>query len=179
MNILLETQKGQIIIRLAAPADAANVRALRLEALRTNPVSFSADLSIEEARGAAWWTERLQEYHREQLAVICLAEAGGELVGMTGLVRGNRPKTEHSAMIWGVYVQPEWRGLRIAQQLIESSLEWARQQGVVVVKLAVVNSNQAAIRAYKRLGFFVYGEDPKAIRYEGLDYDDFLMAKFL
>jgi len=179
METKMETPKGPVLIRKATPEDAGRLRALRLEALRTDPVAFSADLSIEEALTDAQWAERLGGYEVEQSGLIVVAEANGELVGMTGLGRGNRPKTQHNGTIWGVYVQPEWRGLRIADRLIEGCLDWARERGLTIVKLGVVNSNQPAIRAYTRLGFTVYGEEPKAIRYEGVDYDDLLMAKLL
>ncbi len=175
----METPKGMVVIRPAGPQDAARVRALRLEALKTDPVAFSADLSVDEARTAEWYVERFQEYEHDQSGLIVVAEAGDELVGMAGLARGNRPKTRHTGMIWGVYVQTEWRGLRIAERMIEDCLEWAGKHGLAIVKLAVVNSNQAAIRAYKRLGFTAYGEEPMAIRYEGVDYDDLLMARLV
>jgi RimJ/RimL family protein N-acetyltransferase len=94
---------------------------------------------------------------------------------MTGIVRGNSPKTRHDALIWGVYVKPEWRGLHIAAELIHSCFEWAKARKVVLTKLGVVTVNQSAIRCYERCGFKIYGTEPRAIFYEGKYYDEYLM----
>ena len=77
-------------------------------------------------------------------SVIYLAEAGEELVGMTGLGRGHWQKTEHGGVIWGVYVQPAWRGLHIAEALIEGCIAWGKALGMTVVKLGVMTGNAPA-----------------------------------
>ncbi len=79
-------------------------------------------------------------------------------------------------MIWGVYVKPEWRGRHISESLVRSCLEWAREKGLAIVKLAVVTTNQPAIQCYERCGFTIYGTEPKAINYDGKYYDEYLMA---
>jgi RimJ/RimL family protein N-acetyltransferase len=40
----------------------------------------------------------------------------------------------------------------------------------------VVTTNPAAIRCYTRCGFEVYGIEPQAIRYDGKNYNELLMA---
>jgi RimJ/RimL family protein N-acetyltransferase len=47
----------------------------------------------------------------------------------------------------------------------------------VVVKLGVITTNTPAIRCYARCGFTVYGIDPKVIYYDGVFYDELLMAR--
>jgi ribosomal protein S18 acetylase RimI-like enzyme len=96
---------------------------------------------------------------------------------MAGLVRGHWPKTRHSGTLWGVYVQPEWRGHHVAEALLDTCLAWAQAHEVMIVKLAVVTTNTPAIRCYVRCGFAVYGIEPKAIYYDGVYYDELLMAK--
>jgi hypothetical protein len=48
---------------------------------------------------------------------------------------------------------------------------------VPFVKLAVVTTNTPAVRCYARCGFAVYGIEPQAICYDGVFYDELLMAK--
>jgi RimJ/RimL family protein N-acetyltransferase len=69
--------------------------------------------------------------------------------------------------------------LQIAEGLIAGCIEWARSQGVKVVKLAVITTNAAAIRCYARCGFSVYGIEPQAICSAGASYDELLMARFV
>jgi RimJ/RimL family protein N-acetyltransferase len=179
VGALLYTAKGSVTIRVAQVEDAALLRALRLEALADAPIAFAADYDRTAAEPVERWVQRINEYDQGNQSVIYVAQAGEQLVGMTGLGRGHWHKTEHGGVIWGVYVQPSWRGLHLAQALIEACIAWGQGLGMTVVKLGVVTDNAAAIRCYLRCGFTVYGVDPQAICYNGIMYDELLMAKFI
>ena len=179
MSARLPTPHGYITIRPAQVADAARLRLLRLEALKDAPVAFAADYDRTEAETVDRWVQRINEYVQGNQSVIYVAEAGEQLIGMTGLGRGHWKKTEHGGVIWGVYVVPAWRGLHVAEALIEACIAWGRALGMTVVKLGVVTSNAPAIRCYLRCGFSVYGVDPQAICYNGVAYDELLMAKLI
>ena len=177
MSNTLTTPQGVVAIRPAVPDDAAALRELRLEALGAHPDAFSADYAAAAAQSAQAWAERVAGYAVESQGVICVAAAAGRLVGMTGLVREQWPKSRHGATLWGVYVKVEWRGLHVAEALVNEGIAWARAHGVVILKLGVVTRNVAAIRCYARCGFTVYGLDPKTIRHDGVYYDELLMAR--
>ena len=177
MNHSLTTAKGPVTIRPAFPADAASLRELRLEALANYPAAFAADYAITAAQSTEFWVERIIDNTVDDKGVICLATAEGQLVGMCGLLRGHWPKIRHSGTIWGVYVKPAWRGLHVAEALLDECIAWARAHGVEIVKLAAITTNTAAIRCYARCGFTVYGIEPKAVCYDGVYYDELLMAK--
>jgi|SRR5215216_1091266 len=174
MKRSITTPRGTITIRDATPADALPFRELRLEALQDSPTAFSADYQKNLDHPAKYWEGRLTM--EEDEAIIFLAEHEGKLVGMTGIARGSSPKTRHGAWIWGVYVTPEWRGLRIAEELINSCCTWAKARKILLVKLGVAAINTSAIRCYERCGFSTYGTEPRAIFYEGQYYDEFLMS---
>jgi RimJ/RimL family protein N-acetyltransferase len=169
------TPRGKVLIREAKPADAIPFRELRLDALQDSPTAFSADYQKNLSHPAKHWEDMLTMQPDE--ATIFLAIQEGNLIGMTGMVRGNSSKTRHSAMIWGVYVRPEWRGLHIAEELIKSCLKWAKLRKIVLAKLGVVSINTAAIGCYERCGFQAYGTEPRAICYEGKYYDELLMYR--
>ena len=177
MNDSLTTSKGSITIRPVVPADAASLRELRLEAVANYPAAFAADYAITAAQSIEFWAERIIDNTVDDKGVICVATAEGQLIGITGLLRGHGPKIRHSGVIWGVYVKPEWRGLHVAEALLGECIAWARAHGVEIVKLAAITTNTAAIRCYARCGFTVYGIEPKAICYDGVDYDELLMVK--
>jgi ribosomal protein S18 acetylase RimI-like enzyme len=182
----LQTQRGPVLIRQAVPADAAAFRKIRLEALEMNPEAFSADLETNQAQPYEYWVDRLEKLGPEHGNMLYFAEGpktggaeepGPRLVGLTGVFLGNTSKTRHSATIYSVFVEPEWRGLGIAGALLESCLDWAKSQNVSVVRLGVNATNVAAIRCYARIGFLVYGLETQSLRVNGRDYDLLLMGK--
>ncbi len=56
---------------------------------------------------------------------------------MAGIYRDPRPKIRHTATIWGVYVNPAWRGLKMGERLMQACLDWARSHEVIFVRLGV------------------------------------------
>lgn len=163
------------MIRPAQLEDAAAFRALRLQALRDHPVAFTADLTTNLERPMSFWEDRIRGLGDETM--IYFAAQGEALVGMCGLHWDTSPKVHHSGLIWGVYVRPEWRGQKIAEALIEQCLDYGQARGMLVFKLGVAATNAPAIRCYLRCGFQVYGVEPQAVIYDGVVYDELLMAR--
>lgn len=172
MNGSIPTSRGTVLIREANPNDVARYRELRLEALLDSPTAFSADYQMNLNHPMSFWEGRLTF---DEHGILFVAEHENTLIGMTGIRKGETPKTKHGAYVWGVYVRPAWRGLHIAEALIQSCAYWARERHVVILKLGVMANNESAIRCYKRCGFTVYGTEPRALFYEGQYYDEFLM----
>ncbi|HET9588393.1 MAG TPA: GNAT family N-acetyltransferase [Anaerolineales bacterium] len=177
MNKTITTTRGAVLIRGAKLADAAQLRELLLEALQDSPIAFAADYERAVSHPAQYWEDRLKMDADE--ANLFFAEYEDRLIGMTGIERSRSSKTRHSAWIWGVYVTPAWRGLRVAEELVSASLAWAEAKEIVVVKLGVASTNVPAIRCYERSGFVIYGTEPRAIFYEGKYYDEYLMSRSL
>lgn len=177
MERVLETPRGNVTLRPSREMDLTDFRELRLEALRNNPASFGSDYDTIKANPMQFWISRL--YAGSEDGALYFAVHGEDLIAMCGIQLGTSPKTRHSATIWGVYVKPEWQGLRIARELIEECIGWGKTHGVKVAKLAVVADNASAIRCYEGVGFTVYGRDPKAMCHAGVYYDELLMARLI
>ena len=174
---ILSTLKGDVSIREATTEDAPSLYQLRLEALRTNPEAFSADVEKAEANGKETWVKRLTEYSQDQSGAIIVASVASSLVGLAGIARGHSQKTRHNGLVWGVYVNPDWRCLHIAEAMLQNIINWSREHGLIVLKLGVVTLNEPAIACYQRCGFSTYGIEPKSIYYGGIYYDEYLMAR--
>ena len=172
----ISTSKGTIVVREANLGDMDLYRALRLFALQESPLAFGQDYETSLNYSTETWQERLRD---DGHSITFIAEHDQTLIGMTGILRRPLPKTKHSATIVGVYVHPDWRGLRIAESLINTCIEWARSKDVVIVKLSVNAENNSAIRCYQRCGFTIYGTEPRGTYYDGKYYDGHLMFKAL
>lgn len=176
MNKSIPTARGVIVIREASLADLTQFRELRLRALQDSPTAFPADYQANANQPSSYWQDRLKE---DENGNLFLAEHEPRLIGMTGIMRGQSPKTKHSADIWGVYVHSEWRGLHIAGALIERCIEWAKSKDVNIVKLGVVIPNESAVRCYQRCGFTISATQPRGIFHGGQYYDGYLMYRDL
>ena len=127
------------------------------------------------ARPNEYWQERLK-FDKDREALF-FAEHEGQLAGMTGIFRGLVKEKPPRIRPFGECTsRPQWRGRHISETLVRSCLGWAKEQGLVIVKLAVVTTNRPAIRCYERCGFTIYGKEPKALFYDGVYYDEYLMS---
>ena len=169
-----DTLRGKVIIRDGNMGDVVQFRELRLFALQESPTAFSADYEINFNHLMSFWEGRLTF---DEHGTIFFVEQDSLLIGMIGIRKGETAKTKHGAYIWGVYIRTEWRGLHIAEELINACIEWAKAREVEIVKLGVMTVNASAIRCYERCGFTVYGTEPRGIFYEGKYYDEFLMYR--
>lgn len=174
--INIETKNGTVFIREGTISDAEQFRALRLEALQDSPIAFPVDYTVNLNHPVSFWENRLKT---DEGGTIFFAEHENRLVGMTGIRRGESPKTKHNATIWGVYVCPVWRGLHIAQSLIEACIGWAKSRDVIIVKLGVTAASTSAVRCYQQCGFIIHGTEPRGIYHNGQYYDGYLMYRSL
>jgi RimJ/RimL family protein N-acetyltransferase len=169
---------SEIVIRPVTLDDVDAFRELRLEALRTQPIAFGADYADNLARPRGFWVDRIAPGD-DVASLIHVADASGELVGLTGIRAEAGPKQKHVGIVWGVFVREAWRGRRLGDRLVNACTEWGAAQGLRYAKLGVHTGNTSAICCYLRCGFSVYAVDPEVIAWEGMYHDELLMAKRL
>ncbi|WP_243373625.1 GNAT family N-acetyltransferase [Microvirga solisilvae] len=162
---------AKLLIRTLEPSDAQSYRDLRLEALRANPEAFGS--SYEEEAPQSLETVRARIPASGPNAIFG-AFADGRLVGMAGFAVYDRKKALHKGLMWGVYVQAEWRGNGLGRELVQRVIERASQH-VIILEAAVGLSNDSARRTYHALGFKPYGIERKALRIGDVFYDEELL----
>lgn len=144
--------------------DAQAFRALRLQCLRDHPEAFTSDHDSEAAKPLSATVDRINAQ------ALFGAFDGEQMVGMIGLDRETRPQNRHKAHVVAVYVAPSHLGRGVAQQLVHTVIDHARQQGVQRLVLTVTHGNDRAQALYERLGFAVFGIEPDAILVKGILY---------
>ncbi|HRJ77507.1 GNAT family N-acetyltransferase [bacterium] len=155
--------------RKLSTADAHAYNELRCEMLRAHPDAFGDSLEEHLARGFAEVQRRLEGKEDSQVFGAFL---DGHLVGAAGFFRESHNKARHVATIWGVYTRPQVRGQGVSAALIKLALEALRGLGVDLVQLDVGSHNVPARRVYEQLGFVKTGLWPRALRVNGVDYDE-------
>ena len=155
--------------RRLTSADAPAYNELRCEMLRGHPDAFGDSLEEHLARGLAEVERRLGAGEDSQVFGAFLY---GQLVGAAGFFRESHNKARHIATIWGVYTRPHARGHGVSAALIKLALNTLRGLGVDLVQLDVGSHNVQARRTYESLGFVKTGVWPRALRVDGVDYDE-------
>ena len=165
-----------IAIRPLVPDDAPQYTALRIEMLKESPTSFGASLDTDVASTVEGARGRLSSPLPSRMWGA-FEEGSGALVGVVGGGKqGAHHKRAHVYAVWGMYVQPKFRGVGISKALMGELLAFARGlDGVISVYLSVSETAAAAQALYASLGFQVWGCEPRSLQYEGEYFDEIYM----
>ncbi len=160
-------------IRQLSVDDAPAYRAIRLEALANHPEAFLSSADAFAQKSDADIRETLKA-----LAIFGAFLPDGTLGGINAFLGNEGSKDRHRGWMIQVYVKPEHRGTGMSRALVEHLIDYASDK-VIQIHLGVWSENEPAIRLYKRLGFEVYGTEPRYLFVNGRYLDEHLMVRFL
>jgi RimJ/RimL family protein N-acetyltransferase len=138
-------------VHRVTPADAARMRALRLEMLADSPLAFLETLAQAAARPHEDYRRRIIQASTGRELAQFVADPGGRLIGHAGGTV--LPEEPDVTVVFAVYITPARRGSGVLDDLVEAVAEWSRTVGRPELMLEVVVGNERAVRAYERLGF--------------------------
>ena len=161
-----------ISVVVLGPRDWRDLRAIRLEALRSEPAAFSS--SYEET--LAWsdedWRRRLANPRRMHL----LARAQRRPIGIVGGYLGSDEGDESVAQVFGMYVTSEHRDRGIGRLLLTSLLDrLSTFPHITTIRLGVTETQEPARRLYESMGFQVVGKAEEGIVVDDRRYDELIM----
>ncbi|WP_104082892.1 N-acetyltransferase [Cryobacterium sp. Y11] len=145
----------EFLIRPTAADDWREIRELRLEMIRDTPTAYTETLETAVSHGEAEWRMRAQRgASGNGIAIAAIAESGRWIGTMAGFV----PDPETGAILVGVYVAPDFRGIKmgLTDALLNTVEDWARKEGDQLT-LQVHEDNIRAQKAYVRRGFMATG----------------------
>ena len=92
----------------------------------------------------------------EDKAEILVVEYEGKLIacGYAKIKKSKEYVThEEHGYIGFMYVDPEYRGLRVGQQLLDELIVWCKDKNLTEIQLDVFSENVGAIKVYEKVGF--------------------------
>lgn len=111
----------------------------------------SEDKLLEDAR-----TDLVRYHDRAKTQeLILLAWKGDERIGVVWITMDTLMQAEGCAWLLEVYVDPRYRGLGLAKELLIRAEDWARTNGAKEIWLNVGGSNKKAIDLYSSQGYRV------------------------
>ena len=161
-------------IRKLNETDAEKYQEIRLNALKTDPEAFGSTYVREVEFSLEQVASRIAPT-KDRFVLGTLNN--GELVGIVTFMRESGLKTCHKGNVFGIYVNPDFRGKSLGKALLIELIEQAKKcEGLEQINLAVVTENHSAKNLYKSLGFEVYGTERNALKFNGEYFDEDLMV---
>src|SRR5687767_5324425 len=131
-------------VRFLIEADSEAYRLLRTASIDESPEASSLETVRELANYMRIGTGVLTRYAIEG-SPVWGAFDGDRLVGAVAGTREFEQSCPNVVRLWGLYVQPEYRGTGAGVGLMQTAMAWIRQQpDITVVELRVGKCNQSA-----------------------------------
>jgi ribosomal protein S18 acetylase RimI-like enzyme len=152
--------------------DWRDLRAIRLEALRSEPAAYSSSFEETLARSDEHWQQRLASDH----SVHLLARAQSRPIGMVGGYLGSDEGDESVAVVFGMYVAREYRGRGIGRLLLSSLIDrLSAFPQICTIRLGVTETQDPARALYESMGFQVIGKTEEGIVVDDRQVDELIM----
>jgi RimJ/RimL family protein N-acetyltransferase len=147
-----------IFIRQLTENDWREFSQIRLKALQTDPLVFGSNYEKESQMTEAEWRSRLQAKDN----AIFLIYENETPIGMTGVSVDRNDPTKKTALFWGSWLAPNFRGKGLSELVYQARIKWAKEQPTVE-KIIVSHraSNLASKRANQKHGFVLTHKNEK------------------
>lgn len=161
-------------VRQLGSNDAKDWAALRLEALTNHPLAFGSSVPDDPDSLIELMYSKLDPIAE---STIFGAFADSLMVGIVGISRETGKKERHKAWIWGMYVSAKNRCAGIGEMLMRAAIE--RVRSYPEIELIHLDFSEVATEArslYERIGFRVWGCEPRSLLWEGRYVDEIHMV---
>jgi len=170
---------GQIVIAQLPVKDWQKFKEIRLEALKTNPTAFSNTYEDIAKYPDEKWQKQMKQSEKKDENYFLFAFDGDKVIGMNGAYWTNKPVTKHIAEVFGVFVNPAYRGQGIGKRLMDEIItEIKKNPQFKKIKLGVNAENIQALKLYLSCGLKVVGRLEKELKF-GDKYCDELLLEML
>jgi ribosomal protein S18 acetylase RimI-like enzyme len=161
-----------VSVAALGPQDWRDLRAIRLEALQTEPAAYSSTYEETLAWSDEEWRRRLADDRRIQL----LARVQSRPIGVVGGYLGSDEGDDSVAVVFAMYVNENYRGKRIGKLLLTSLIDrLSAFPQITTIRLGVTQTQAPALRLYESVGFQVVGKTEEGIVVNDRRYDELIM----
>ncbi len=145
-----------ITIRRIQTGEADLFKRMRLVSLQDAPYAFASTYESALQRSAESWQEQADSTAQGADRATFFAFSDETPIGIAALYR--LPGQAGVGEVLQVWVAPEFRGKRVAWDLLDAVLEWAADHGFCTILATIKKGNSRAQRFYQKYGFTPAGE---------------------
>jgi RimJ/RimL family protein N-acetyltransferase len=145
-----------ITIRRLQRGEIDLFKQLRLKALQDAPYAFPATYEAALQRSAESWREQAERTTQGSNRATFIVFSDDLPIGMTALYR-YEDKVDVGELLQ-VWVHPEYRGTRVAWDLMDEIFKWAGENNFSRIIAGVTKGNPRALKFYLKYGFSIINE---------------------
>lgn len=167
------------MIRLLTENDTIDYKYLRLQSLKTDPLSFLSTYDVEINYSNLFFQRKITNTLKAPIYGIYGYLTNNKLIAYAQLTNSYYFNKRHTAYINEIYVHPKFRKKQIATKIIEHLIEKAKEVKVLEQLVLRVNSkNKNAISLYEKLGFKKQAVLKNAVKNPNGTYQDEIFYHF-
>jgi len=162
-----------IIVRSAQleDADALMEEMCAVLAEGTFMVTTVEEFNVTLEQGKEW----IESHTMDEGKILLVAIAQDQLIGSLHFKNGVRRRLAHQGD-FGMSVHKEWRERGVGSALVQSLIIWSSANPLIEqIRLSVLATNEAAIRLYTTMGFFLEGRLMNQAKLEDGTYTDLIL----
>ncbi len=150
-----------ITIRRIRIGESDLFKRIRLTALKDAPNAFSATYDSALQRSAESWREQADSTASGSDRATFIAFSDDAPIGIAALYR-DKDKVELGELLQ-LWVSPEYRGVSVARDLMDTIFQWAKENNFRKVKAGITKANSRALKFYFKYGFSILEESSEGI----------------
>ena len=143
-------------IRRIQIGEADLFKRMRLASLRDAPYAFSSTYESALRRSAESWREQADSTAQGADRATFIVFSYDAPIGIAALYR--HPSQTDVGEVIQVWVAPEYRGKRVAWDLMDAIFEWAGDNSFRTITATITKGNTRALRFYRKYGFALADE---------------------
>ena len=164
-----------ISIRQINENDWRIFREIRLKALQTDPKVFGSNYEREVNKSKRDW----QEWIGEKGGAIFFIYDEETPIGMTGIYTPRDTVEKSKAVLWGSWLEPEYRRKGLSDLMYKARIDWAKGQPEIRrIEVSHRESNLASKYANQKHGFKLLEEKEK-VWHDGKTENDVIYSLYI
>jgi ribosomal protein S18 acetylase RimI-like enzyme len=148
-----------IRVRRIQTCDVDLYKQIRLASLQDAPYAFETTYDSAIQRTEEIWRERAESGMRGTDGATFFAFSQDLPIGMAALFRSQ--DQDSTGELMQVWVHPDYRGTRVAWDLMDAVFAWAKESDYQTIIAGVTNVNARALTFYNKYGFSIMDKSAK------------------